>query len=217
MLACEVFALLQGTSDAAIAIAPDGRIRGCNEAAEALFGHTAKELESSYCTDLMGSDDSTDDATSCPDCAVLDRAMAGQPSSAFDCSIRTSDGPRWVNVSTITLAANESGILIVQLLRDVHTKKKLETLTRQMLDQIPGLPGETVEELLGSPQPHVDLTPRELSVLKLLANGRSTRVISTELGISLATVRNHINHILKRLGVHSRTEAVLRAVNERLI
>jgi DNA-binding NarL/FixJ family response regulator len=45
-------------------------------------------------------------------------------------------------------------------------------------------------------------------VLRLLEQGRSTSQIAEELHLSIETVRNHIRHILRALGVHSRLEAV---------
>jgi len=55
------------------------------------------------------------------------------------------------------------------------------------------------------------LTPREQEVLKLLAEDQPDKAIATVLGISVATVRNHSQHILEKLGVHRRQEAVRRA------
>lgn len=52
------------------------------------------------------------------------------------------------------------------------------------------------------------LTPREAVVLSLLASGHGTREIARTLVISPATVRNHVQSILRKLGVHSRLEAV---------
>jgi DNA-binding CsgD family transcriptional regulator len=56
-----------------------------------------------------------------------------------------------------------------------------------------------------------ELTPRQLDVLRRLADGQSTESISNALGVSKETVRNHVRGVLSRLGVHSRLEAVLRA------
>jgi DNA-binding NarL/FixJ family response regulator len=56
--------------------------------------------------------------------------------------------------------------------------------------------------------PHPHLTPRQVEVLALLERGRSTEGIARELHLSVETVRNHIRHILRALGVHSRLEAV---------
>ena len=55
------------------------------------------------------------------------------------------------------------------------------------------------------------LTPRQMTVLRHLAAGKSTADIAKLLGISTETVRNHVRGIMSRLGVHSRLEAVIRA------
>ena len=55
------------------------------------------------------------------------------------------------------------------------------------------------------------LTPRQMTVLRQLAAGKSTGHIAEALGISTETVRNHIRGITARLGVHSRLEAVIKA------
>jgi two-component system, NarL family, response regulator LiaR len=55
------------------------------------------------------------------------------------------------------------------------------------------------------------LTPREWEVLDLLTTGASTQKISNELVVSIDTVQSHIKHILRKLRVHSRAEAVARA------
>jgi len=53
------------------------------------------------------------------------------------------------------------------------------------------------------------LTPREAEVLQLLARGLGTAAIASFLYISSTTVRNHVQHILRKLGVHRRLEAIL--------
>ena len=58
------------------------------------------------------------------------------------------------------------------------------------------------------PLQHPHLTPRQAEVLRLLERGQSTQQIARELHLSLETVRNHIRHLLRALGVHSRLEAV---------
>jgi PAS domain S-box-containing protein len=56
--------------------------------------------------------------------------------------------------------------------------------------------------------PHPHLTPRQTEVLRLLEHGRSTAQIARELHLSQETVRNHVRHLLRALGVNSRLEAV---------
>jgi DNA-binding NarL/FixJ family response regulator len=63
----------------------------------------------------------------------------------------------------------------------------------------------------------VQLTPRELSTLRLLADGKANKEIATELGISERTVKTHLGHLFEKLGVTSRTEAVKVATRRGLV
>jgi PAS domain S-box-containing protein len=56
--------------------------------------------------------------------------------------------------------------------------------------------------------PELQLTPRQAEVLELLERGLSTRQIAGELHLSTETVRNHVRHLLRAIGAHSRLEAV---------
>jgi PAS domain S-box-containing protein len=62
------------------------------------------------------------------------------------------------------------------------------------------------EEPPHPPPPH--LTPRQVEVLRLLQRGCSTDDIARQLHLSTETVRNHVRHLLRALGVHTRLEAV---------
>jgi len=62
-----------------------------------------------------------------------------------------------------------------------------------------------------------DLTERELAVLSLLAEGLHNREIAARLGISSRTVDRHCDNIYAKLGVGSRTEAVVRAISTKLL
>lgn len=61
------------------------------------------------------------------------------------------------------------------------------------------------------------LTPKEKEVLTSLSKGNSYKMIASEHEISLDTVRSHIRKIYEKLHVHSQTEAVRKAINERLV
>jgi DNA-binding NarL/FixJ family response regulator len=61
------------------------------------------------------------------------------------------------------------------------------------------------------------ISSRELDVLKCLVNGDSYKMISDTCCISIGTVRSHINNIYKKLHVNSKSEAVVKAMKERLV
>lgn len=72
--------------------------------------------------------------------------------------------------------------------------------------------GEPVPEA-----PSEALTPRELDVLQLMAEGLANKAIAQKLGISDHTVKFHVNAIMSKLNAQSRTEAVVRATRQGLI
>jgi two-component system, NarL family, response regulator LiaR len=65
--------------------------------------------------------------------------------------------------------------------------------------------------------PLEQLTRREREVLTLIAQGRANKRIALELGISEKTVKNHVGHVLAKLGVNDRTQAAVLAVQEGLL
>jgi two-component system, OmpR family, response regulator len=79
--------------------------------------------------------------------------------------------------------------------------------TRRLLDRTPAE--------FGGPSP--SLTQREREVLRLLVEGLTQKEIARQLCISFKTVGKHIEHILAKFDAHTRTQAVARAVRERLV
>ncbi len=61
------------------------------------------------------------------------------------------------------------------------------------------------------------ITKRELEILNLLVEGLENKAIAEKLFISLQTVRNHIRHIYEKLQVHSKSQAVVKAIREGLV
>ena len=84
------------------------------------------------------------------------------------------------------------------------------TIAQKVLRQFAALPGKQA--------PLVDeLTPRELEVLTLIAEGRCNKEIARELCISEKTVKNHINNIFSKLHLYDRTQAMLYAIRKGLV
>src|SRR5207248_1236497 len=84
----------------------------------------------------------------------------------------------------------------------ILNKELMIRLLRRMASETPN-----------SPQlPPERLSPREIEVLQLLAQGQTNREIANHLIISASTVKNHVEHILAKLNVSDRTQAAVRAV-----
>jgi NarL family two-component system response regulator LiaR len=99
---------------------------------------------------------------------------------------------------------------LVQAIRQVHRGESAlhPIIARKVLQEI----SRPLER-----QPTQDpLTPRELEVLQLVAQGRENQRIAEELVITDATVRTHVSNILKKLHLASRTQAALYALREGL-
>ncbi len=79
-------------------------------------------------------------------------------------------------------------------------------VARHLLDQFRDLDTPEVAEIF-SP-----LTPRELEILRTVADGQSNKEIARALSISDQTVKNHITSILRKLAVNDRTQAVMQAL-----
>ena len=74
---------------------------------------------------------------------------------------------------------------------------------------------------LATPRPGIDmevaLTPREVEVVQYIVNGMSNKEIGDDLEISCETVKEHVQHILRKIGVTDRTQAAVWAIRAELV
>jgi putative nucleotidyltransferase with HDIG domain len=120
-------------------------------------------------------------------------------------------------------AANEIATYVRLADMVVHQAQgeAVDRATMLRLGQTCGLSGAALRDVLfdlphagGSRRRRSDpspLTKRETEVLRLLAGGKVYKVIGSELGLSVSTIRTHLNHVYEKLGVVDRAQAVLRA------
>jgi two-component system nitrate/nitrite response regulator NarL len=102
---------------------------------------------------------------------------------------------------------------LVSALRDIE--KGRNVVAKDLTDALARMvQGETTMD--DNAGPFADLTPREHEILCLLAEGQSNKLIARNLGISDGTVKLHVKAILRKLGIHSRVEAAVIAVEQGL-
>ena len=196
---------LAQAGDGICTITSDGMIALWNGAAEEILGYTAGEAIGRSCCDLFGGRDDNGNRLCYEGCHVQALVTMGEPVQSFDMQTRTKAGrPIWLNVSVLT-TSNGHGPLTIHLFRDVSATKELLSLVRERSEPPPAPP-----ETSG-------LTRRELEILRLVATGVSTKATAERLQVSPATVRNHVQNIISKLGVHSRLQAVAYASTHRLL
>lgn len=92
---------------------------------------------------------------------------------------------------------------LIATIRTVHEGKS----------HIPPAIAEKLAERMGAEE----LTPREFDVLEQIVHGKSNKEIATELDVSEATVKTHINSLLGKLGVTDRTQAATAAIQRGIV
>jgi PAS domain S-box-containing protein len=205
----ELLDVLSRTADGMVAVDADLRIVGWNDAATRLLGYTAEEALGRPCFEILEWRDRCGDpvcGADCPACSPGDRDEVGESREV----IGRSAGGRtlWLNVTTIVPPIElRERCRLIHLVREVALPPELERLVAERI-QGHGAPDGDATRRLES------LTPREREVLHLLAEGVDARGIADQLYVSPATVRNHIQHILRKLEVHSRVEAVALALRQ---
>lgn len=65
--------------------------------------------------------------------------------------------------------------------------------------------------------PGYSLTPRERDVLRALVEGKTNKEIAAALTLAISTVHNHMQSIITKLGTHSRTQAAVKAMREKIL
>jgi PAS domain S-box-containing protein len=203
--------LLAATAEGGVAIDAEGRIVVWNHAAESMLGYTVREAVGRACCDLLMGHDDNGNRLCCRGCYVRDVATMRDQVRNFDMRTRTKAGSTiWVNVSTLMVSSDGIGDMTVHLLRDVTATREILALIRERLSSAAPL-------VPAAPDRNGALTRRELEILRIISTGLNTKDAAEKLHVSPATVRNHVQNILGKLGAHSRLEAVAYATRHRLI
>jgi PAS domain S-box-containing protein len=217
----KVLAVLCQTTDGAFAVDWAQRIVFWNAAAEDLLGYRVEEVKGRTCYDVFCGKARPGCLQCAPNCPVPDAARNGEIVPSYNLLSQTKVGiPLLLSVSVITPPASNSAIATIHLFRDITHQWYYETYIEEIIRAAAHLPPPQISPgryaSTRGPRPG-PLTSREKEVLYLLAQGKPPREIATTLDLSYATVRNYLQNILYKFGVHSQRQAVKLALERRLL
>lgn len=211
--------LLFQTVDGVFAVDPDERIIFWNPACEQLLGIPAREVLGRPCSAVLRGTDPWGNPTCKPGCEVARLSRGGAPPETFPVRVRDARGKDLrLSVSIVLVPSKWKDLwTVVHLLHRGEAPEFLDVVERSFSRKPRVRRVSPRDADLSSPVTLASLTPRELEILRLLAEGLPATVLSQRLSISLATVRNHIQHLLSKLKVHSQMEAVAYAYRHNLL
>ena len=209
--------IVAATTEPAFAIGEGGEIVTWNEAAERLLGYRPAQVVGRRCYEVLCGVDLAGNPFCGEECSWVRAARQADPVADFELIVRNARGcctP--VRVSAIVVPTDEGGKLCVVHLLDPLSPAAGATGSERAPGGTGG--GEPTSPSGTTPQPPgaSRLTPREREVLALMITGARTREIAARLAVTSPTVRNHVQRILRKLGVHSRRDAVTIARRSRL-
>lgn len=213
------------TSEALFVTDDGGRIKHWNEGARRLTGYSEVEVLGKRCYSVLCG--RRGGRSWCQaDCCIRRSVRRGTLPTHVSLEVRSRDGSRIPVAVTFLVQKERSKKVIAHLMQDDSRQDQLRKTVREARRLLQGVEGDPSEatassELPARPAPErgatVDLsilTRRELEVLRLMTEGLSTEAIGDRLGVSRLTARNHIQNALKRLGLRTRTQAVVAVLQQ---
>lgn len=204
----DLLVAFERTGDGVYAVDYAQNIVFWNPTAERLLGHKAGDVIGRKCFDIIAGGDYLGHPFCSSDCDVIECARRGYAPPNYDVRTNSSRGEsRWLNMSIVVLTGKKKrSTLTVHLFRDITVERR-----RALHAPVQARSPAEEEDALGR------LTRREAEVLQCVSMGMTNRQAAAALGVSEATIRNHIVHLLSKLGVHSKLEAVLFAGRHRIV
>jgi PAS domain S-box-containing protein len=193
------------------------RIVSWNASVERLLGFTAEEALGMSCASTLEGCDSHGNRYCSDDCPITQLALRNETVKNFELRLRAKGGHLVVaDVSVLHFAVPAPELFFLAHIIHPSARQHPQGLTVEPEHTTP--PRPTLLTVRGSEDARArKLTGREVEVLGMLAAGNPTAEIGARLHISTLTARNHIQNILDKLEVHSKTEAVAFAFQKHLI
>ncbi|HEX4826281.1 MAG TPA: LuxR C-terminal-related transcriptional regulator [Candidatus Polarisedimenticolaceae bacterium] len=193
------------------------RIVWWNASAEHLLGFKAHEVLGLPCAAMLQGCDAHGNRYCSDNCPITQLAMRHEPVRNFELTLRAKgDRELDTDVSVLHLAAPPPDLFF--LAHIVRPSRRREKRAPERSSEETPPPRPTLLTVRESDDARArKLTAREIEVLGMLAAGNPTAEIASRLSISALTVRNHVQNILDKLELHSKTEAVAFAFQKHLI
>ena len=193
------------TGDGAVVVDAEQRIVVWNEAATVLLGYRSEEALGKPCYEVIKTLDSDGAEACCQNFPIIIDSGNDQWVAHRSVLVESKTGePICLRVASFCLLTSEK-----KLSSAVHVFWEVKNATDGATEAVDASRSHPSNSMEVSPE-HF-LSSQEKHVLRCLAAGMDSKMIAVELGISPKTVRNHVEHILKKLEVHSRMEAVAAA------
>ena len=189
---------LFSTGEPAYAVNRDGIIKAWNPAAEREFGYRPSEALGHFCWELLAGQDLFGNQYCCSGCPLRETAFNKKSTNSNEMLLRTSSNElRRFRITRLAISGRDGVDLLVHLCHPVVQS------TQAHVDHDLADPSSTNGKRCA-------LTLREKEIFSLLSEGHSTREMASNLCISPATVRNHIQNIFCKLKVRNRVAAISR-------
>lgn len=191
-----------------------GTIVHWNDAAARLLGREASEAVGRPCHDVLRGLTPSGAHLCGPSCPIAESCRRLKAPRRFGMVVRHPTGQEiWLEVTTCIVLDEDERAYAVHVLAESVAERHLATIAESVLRRMSSEPREQRYALEADQIP----TRRELDVLALLAQGSPTGEIARRLQVAPATVRNHIQNLLLKLGAHSRAEAVVLGLKSGLV
>jgi len=204
---------------AAVATDPDNVITRWNDESATLLGFTAREVVGRNLQEVIRARDTFGNPLCHHHCAFHSMVRAGAAPENFELDLFTmnEDKIRVAVSVVVVLGPMADEYSLVYLMTPIRRRRRAdEAIERVLAERAPvGRTPTGAEERGRRHQPR--LTSRQKEVLALMVLGRNSMEMADEMGVSVNTVRSHVQAVLKALQVSNRLEAVSRALKERIL
>jgi len=210
--------LLSEAKQAAVGTDWRNRVIALNPPARELLQLHGEEVEGRSLFEILDARDEAGNRLPIGSLTFWDMTQAGEAVNSFTIEAKRGSGEACrLRVSVVVFAdGGAESHRLVYLLRPVLRRRRADEVVDRLLAASHSA-GVELRNLRGKPSSTTLLTSRQVEVLKLISGGSSVEEVSERLGISVHTVRRHVQDILGRMAVRSQAAAVSKAFRERIL